>query len=326
MKYKIQNLIDDIPSINDQILESASKGKLVIFVGAGVSRIIGCPSWEKFAFDLLDDLFTKREINYFEKKELSKLQARKILSICVDIYRDKNIYPPDYQKIFTGDPELKKRFNLYEDLYKFNVIYVTTNYDDHLDREAETAKPKEESMISSEVASSFPVANIEKGNVFYKREELLISNLSNGNVLHIHGSIREPEQMIITLVDYMNQYRENSLISVFLEELFTKYIVLFIGYGLEEYEILDFMISKIKRKDRNISHFILLPFYKSQKNIVEFQKKYYLSMGIKLMPYFIDNKGHMQLAFIIKDWAEIIGRNSKPQSPLDTLRIIDEVL
>lgn len=315
------------PKVPEQILEAASRGKLVIFVGAGISQIINCPSWQDFAKTILNDLHEKKIINYFEKEELSKLQARKILSICDDIYKKEGIEFPNFKEIFRGNNKLKGKYEIFKNLYLMNAIYVTTNYDDHLDEEALKSKPKKRTIFSKEEPSGIAEYNFEQGKVIYQENELLISNLTNGTVIHLHGSILDPSTMIITLVDYMNHYYGGtSRVPAFLEDLFKNYTVLFIGYGLEEYEILEFMISRIPRTKKSISHFILLPFFTSQKNIVDFQNNYFLSMGIELISYYIDESGRLQLAKVIEEWAEQIGPVSKPQTLLDKIRIIDEVL
>lgn len=56
--------------------------------------------------------------------------------------------------------------------------------------------------------------------------------------------------MLVTLNHYLECYGANSEntfpeLSVFLDKVFnSKYVVLFMGYGLEEYEILEYMLSK----------------------------------------------------------------------------------
>lgn len=322
-----KNQVSNIPDVPEQILEASSRGRLVIFVGAGVSRIINCPSWDEFANHLLDDLNEKGEINFFEKKELFKLQARKKLSICSEIYKEKKIPPPNYREIFRGDQELDEKYKIFNNLYRMNAIYVTTNYDNHLDKEAEKRRPKLSAYFSDEKPGGKADIPIERGKVICDEKDLLISNLSNGTVIHLHGSVKDPKTMIVTLVDYMNHYYgETSKIPTFLREIFNFYTVLFIGYGLEEYEILEFMISTIRKNQNYFSHYILLPFFLSQKNIVNLQKKYYKSMGIELIPYYMDKSGPCQLAKIIEEWAKQIGPTAKPQTFLDKLRIIDEVL
>lgn len=41
--------IELIPNIPKEVVDSAHRGDLVLFVGAGVSRLVGMPSWEEFA-------------------------------------------------------------------------------------------------------------------------------------------------------------------------------------------------------------------------------------------------------------------------------------
>ena len=46
----------DIPP---EIEQAALSGNLVIFVGAGVSKLAGAPSWDEFATKTLEDLAKK---------------------------------------------------------------------------------------------------------------------------------------------------------------------------------------------------------------------------------------------------------------------------
>ena len=317
----------DIPEIPKQILEAASRGNLIIFVGAGVSRIIGCPSWNAFASLVLDDLTEKNIINYFENSELSKLPPRKILSICWEIYKENNLTPPDFKHIFKENEKLKEKYDIYAALYDFNAIYVTTNYDDQLDREANKGRPIRQAESSPEEPQGTVSEQIKVGKNIYREEDLLISNLVTGNVIHIHGSVNDQSKAIVTLADYMSKYAEREgKIQVFLNYIFSHYTVLFIGYGLDEYEILEFMISKLPKNERAISHYLLIPFFESQKNVINYQQKYYASFGIELIHYFIDRSGYSHLAGVIKEWAKEIGPISRPKTSLDKLGLIDEIL
>ena len=81
-----ENEVKEIRDVPSQIFEAAKNGKLVVFIGAGVSRIIGCPSWKEFSLLKLKDLYKNKAINYHEYKNLEKLETRKLLSICSKIY------------------------------------------------------------------------------------------------------------------------------------------------------------------------------------------------------------------------------------------------
>ncbi len=123
----------------------------------------------------------------------------------------------------------------------------------------------------------------------------------------------------------MGLYENGSKPAVLLKDIFDK-TVLFIGYGLDEFEILEFMISKSSKvPKRELKHFMLYPMFKEEANLFRFHEKYYSDLGIKLIPYPIGEHGYKQLAAVIKNWAEIIGPKSKPKQFLEKIRLIDEV-
>ena len=58
---------------------------MVIFIGAGVSRLMGCPSWDKFADDALRQLANQELITFADVEQLSILPAKQRLSIAVQV-------------------------------------------------------------------------------------------------------------------------------------------------------------------------------------------------------------------------------------------------
>ena len=318
--------IKEIPDVQSEILKAASRGKLVVFVGAGVSRIIGCPSWKEFALLQLKELREKGAINYYEYSNLKMLDARKLLSICRKIYIEKNIPLGDMKSFLQGDGKLIEKYKVYEELYNFNVIYVTTNYDDYLDQIAQTP-PKNPAATSTTPPSIIPDDTaFPQRKVIYKKEDLLISKLDNGAVIHLHGSINDESNTIVTIVDYIKHYEYESKPAVLLEEIFKSFTVLFIGYGLEEYEILEFIVSKSQTGKKEIKHFMLYPVFKKEINLLTFQEKYYKDLGVHLIPYPIDEGGYEHLAVVIQEWAKQIGPISIPQGFIEKTKMIDEVI
>ena len=321
------NEIKDIPDIPPPILESASNGKLVVFAGAGVSRIIGCLSWDDFAISQLKYLREKKCINYHEYENLSKLEARKLLSICKKILEEKNIPPPDTKSLLKCNEKLNEKYKIYDDLYSFNAIYVTTNFDDHLDQVAKLKKShKTLTALETSTQPNIDENPNKRADIIYSKDQLLVSGLTNGSIIHLHGSVNDKSSMIITIVDYMKHYEKDSKPAVLLEEIFKAYTVLFVGYGLEEYEILEFMIGKSQAVRGELKHFMLYPIFKAESNLFDFNKKYYADLGIQLVPYLKDENGYEQLATVIGEWARQIGPLSKPQNFLDRVKLIDEVI
>src|SRR5271157_2025086 len=72
-----------IPKLPLGIKEAVNRSELAVFIGAGVSRILGCKGWSELADELVEVCFQKGLINYKEKRVL--LQGddqKKKISIC----------------------------------------------------------------------------------------------------------------------------------------------------------------------------------------------------------------------------------------------------
>ena len=96
-----------------------------------------------------------------------------------------------------------------------------------------------------------------------------------------------------------------------LEEIFKHYTVLFLGYGLAEFELLDFLILKYGSNEQNEpKHFIINPYYRGEENILQFDQYYYREMGISVLGYELDEKGYSQLYDILKEWNTEINQTS----------------
>ncbi|MBS3908961.1 MAG: SIR2 family protein [Actinobacteria bacterium] len=325
MITSIANILD-IPIVPEEIIKAASRGRLVIFVGAGVSRLIGCPSWREFAEKHLQYVYEKKCINYHEYVNLKKLDTRKILSICRSILEKNGIGPPDNKAFLDPKPRLKTKYNIFKNIYDMNAIYVTTNYDGNLDEFVKNRL----TPVSTEIDPSIDPTTIStkptKGKVLYLEKELLISELTNGNVIHLHGSAIDERSLIITVDDYLRLYETDKNPAVLLTKIFNNYTVLFVGYGLEEYEILEFMINKSRVASQELRHYMLYPIFEEEINLLRFHKTYYEKLGINLISYPIGQNGHEHLDAVIEEWAKIIGIKSKPQKFLDRRNIIDEAL
>jgi hypothetical protein len=298
--------IPDIPEIPQQIITASQRGKFVVFVGSGVSQIVGCPSWKKFAQGYLKYLFDNKKINYAELQNLSDHEPRKVLSICQDIAKKEKIDPKNIksllEKLLSPDRDLLKTYSIFQDLYSFNASFVTTNYDENFDNVSSSSK------------------------VFYKNLDLLTSNLIPGNILHLHGSVKEPPGMVMTLNEYLQSYRRNTPQADLLDEIFQNRTVLFVGYGLEEFEVLEFMVGKSSKEDQVLQHHMLYSIFNEEEKLFGMFQGYYNSLGITLCPYPIKKNGYEQLATVIKEWAKKIGPESKPENFLERRALIDKVI
>lgn len=127
MKYDSENLPHNL-------IHAAQDGKIVFFIGAGVSRLLGGYSWNDYALNKLNYLFKQHIISFHDKKRLSELDSRKLLSICDILLKENNIsIPSEKDFLINSKQEEDKSSDVYQNLYSLNAIYVTTNYDNYLD-------------------------------------------------------------------------------------------------------------------------------------------------------------------------------------------------
>ena len=82
--------IPEIPEVPEKIIEAASKEELAVFIGAGVSRLVGCIGWDKLAQNLVDSCCKDKLISYGQKEVLNQCHDhRKTITICYHVF-DRN--------------------------------------------------------------------------------------------------------------------------------------------------------------------------------------------------------------------------------------------
>jgi len=137
--------------------------------------------------------------------------------------------------------------------------------------------------------------------------------------------------MILTTSDYLRHYsndrsqRENRVLTL-LEHLFEHKCVLFIGYGLEELEILEYVILKASRgvsrpRSQEVRHYLLQGFFSNQEKLLQSLKKYYRrECHIELMPFQRDQNDWRQLIEVVEHLAD-----SMPSSAPGVLQKVQEM-
>lgn len=290
-------MIHEIPELPKEIKEAVNNNRLAVFVGAGVSRLIGCMGWNQLAYNLVNRCFstTKKDgsgiINHKEKETLIQdKDHKKTITKCYYLLKkngSENIFYKELKKSLKADKKLIKSQNIYDELYRLRGLFITTNADEHFDNKFEPTR------------------------IVWREEDFDPSKIDRTKLYHIHGSIKDKNSLVFTVPQYIKRYN-NQTFKKFLEKIFSEFTVLFVGYGMAEFELLDFLITKFEsnNKEKELKHFILLPFYKGEENILEFEQYYYNSMGIRVLPYAKDNKGYAQLYDVIKNWNREINQVS----------------
>jgi len=304
-----------IPKVPSGLREAALVGKLIPFIGAGVSRLAGCPGWAEFADGTLRQLIDKGKFTHSQLDQIKHLSPRIKLSIATSIAADAKT-AIDYNVLLHPPPgtDHKDGRRLYNSLFALGTIFVTTNYDRWLDeRIAEPAPGATPASSPATPPTSRSMRSIHNVNDF------LPAALTQPNtVVHLHGSVAEPSGMILTTRDYIRRYvndhrtgdatTENRTLT-FLEHLFEHHTVFFIGYGLEELEILEYVIRKAQPQprtaDNEARHYLLSGFFSHEATLRSSMAGYYSrECGIQLISFLRDQKDHAQLLEVLEDFAQ----------------------
>jgi hypothetical protein len=317
--------IPDIPDIPDELRIASKEGRLVLFVGAGASQLAGCPGWSDFADHALRspglqkvnhallDQIRNRSLNPRIKLALALDWAREA---GVQVKFDKILHPDGWESNADG-------IRMYRALNSLAHTFVTTNYDRWLDRDF----PVEPSMNVGDEALSSKASSLRREAIF-RPDEIKIGLLHRDDVvtvIHLHGSVEDPATMVLTTGDYIRHYGHErgsagklnqNPIHQFLESLFHEKCVLFIGYGLDELEILEYVILKAKRQGGDqpqaARHFILQAFFSHEVDVANGIANYFKNQcGVTLLPYLRDKRNFAQLIDVIEDFAKKI-----PVAPL----------
>ncbi len=238
----------------------------------------------------------------------------------------------DFRKLLhpSGKKDHIKGRKLFASLSKLGKTFVTTNYDEWLDEEIDL--PPVAAVVAFGPAAP---ATTNTRTVIHKVHDLTLANLNKPNtVIHLHGSLVNPDGMILTTQHYVRHYANDRLsgnaekenrVLTFLEHLFNEKTVLFVGYGLEELEILEYVILKAQRPPGGVpheaKHYILQGFYSHEHELMRSLTRYYLDeCGIQLIPFLRDNKDWDQLLEVLEEFAR-----TAPASNLQFLQEFKEM-
>lgn len=184
-----------IPHIPSGLREAAQRGVLIPFVGAGASRIAGCPSWPELADAALRSLVNRGHFSHKQIDQIKHLSPRMKLSIALGIAKNSNT-PINFRNLLhpRGERNDPKGRELYGNLCRLGNIFVTTNYDTWLDEEITLPSRTRGATANPAIPAA---ANHRK--VIHKIHDLTPDKLSQPNtVIHLHGSLLDPVGMILT--------------------------------------------------------------------------------------------------------------------------------
>ncbi len=295
MSEREEIYLPEIPPMPFEFMNAIfSKNKqLVLFIGAGISRLNGCVSWNQLAEILIEKCFEHGELNYNEKEVLKKRGTKEKISICKSMLtRHKaensdceNSYQQTMISLFDRKNETEHSDLIYTYVCKMKSVIVTTNADTYVCR------------------------YFDPSHCFISDKDFKANKMRENTVFFLHGNIEDPKTLVFSVKEYIHKYRESEYAN-FLTNLFKDHIILFLGYGLEEFEVLDFLLQKHNDSPTN-NLYLLKGSFKSDGKIIGLEKEYYKNnLNITTIDFSLDNKGYKQQIEIIKTWSQEVQRVS----------------
>lgn len=277
------------------IFEAVKNNRLILFVGAGVSKLCGLPLWDELANRMLSKCISTPEVPFdYSGLEMLKRRfsdPREKITIAYRLLKDAGIEDEFYcemrrsltQNASTPKETIEKTKLIRSCLWRLSSTIFTTNADEILD--------------------------VDRGDdfVLFKRESIgSFVPSAQPTIVHLHGSLRSSDSLVFTTVGYLKTYSKEGPIRGKLEEIFSKgeYTILFLGYGFRDMQLLDFLVNEGNKGQRPLNAFYLDGYFSNEEIVFDSEQKYYEEYGVSLMSYPKDKENYDGLVTALRYLAE----------------------
>lgn len=219
-----------------RLIKLIRQEKVSLFIGAGFSIEANAPSVQKLKETILaniDDLDAKQQHNDDNLADLSEFYVEEICN------GSRNELVSLLKELFSFNPASMKDHEMLAKIPHFHNIF-TTNYDTLLE-------------------DSYPAEDI---NVIRKDKDCAyIEERKNINIFKIHGDFQDADSLVITSSDYhdlLNGKKRNPQLWNVVKNEFLKKHILFIGYSLEDDNIIEIIKNISKAVNKNQKDMFLI--------------------------------------------------------------------
>ncbi|MCP4655120.1 MAG: NACHT domain-containing protein, partial [bacterium] len=312
----------------EMLFRALNLGTTVAFVGSGCSAPLGYPSWNGIAGGLIRETLgvlkkspsesknspAVATLEPFERRladgeELRAVELMFIMGVCQSVAKElktrdpsaKNFVGDYFRQAFKPRPEpAAAPANPYHALLELPIKrFVTTNYDEEIERALEHARgiSSAEFGIDAPSGGRAPTASPKSFTQMKESYEQLvlfalgkIAEMEN-TVFHCHGRYDKPESIVSSEQDYQKWYlldREGApAFRQTIELLLTSNPILFVGYGLGDEDLLQplRLLAALDAKQRETSSLFALMEEKPDRSSQAFDELLRVRYGVQVIPY-----------------------------------------
>ena len=243
-----------------RIQDALHNGRLVLFVGAGVSKNSGVPMWgeliEKMKSELPESLRNEKDdLKLAQLYKDSRGEKEYLEMVMKTLCHNKVIPNPIHKELLALNP----------------VHIVTTNYDD---------------LIEQEIRNEYKQFTVVRGDKD-------MPNMTYPNALiKMHGDYTLGN-IVLAENDYYNYPRTFALTRAFVQSLFASKLILFVGFSFA-----DINLKMILNDVKNILEERMQPVYMLSLNKPdEVTQKYFENKGINIL-YLEDYEERTLLSYV----------------------------
>ncbi|CAM3096698.1 SIR2 family protein [Leuconostoc rapi] len=242
-EFKFQSL-SEYNAIVNRMAEAMKNGRLVFFIGAGISRIQGYPSWDEYIDRFIkyweshindDPAIQKSRVyvnaldqilnsNIDKKRKVDLVHQMIKQAFGQEMFEERQL---DFEKYyFETLPPITEYNPVLTKLANLDAFYITTNYDNQIEKHLDTMR-----TVSATVT--------DIGDFDYRTDQVSLNT-----VIHLHGMPNgKPEHFISSSSSYKKHYYSDfqpiSKIRNWITE--KKLLLVFLGSSMEEDEILSLL-------------------------------------------------------------------------------------
>lgn len=263
----------------EPLLDAQEGGDLVIFAGAGVS--IPPPS----NYPTFEELAEQVSGGALERRKDDSGKPTEPVDVFLGRLADKKIKVHDKVRKILSDPNSAPNA-LHSDLLRLfkkagEVRLVTTNFDVHFTTAAKL-------VFGSDALEIFSAPALPPGAPLQ-------------GLVHLHGSIEKPaDRLILTDSDFGRAYLTQGWATRFLQDLFARYVILFVGYSHGD-PVMNYLARGLPSKSHGPGRFALAP---------EGRNEHWTYLGITPLTYPVgkgENK-HSAVQLALTAWADLAHR------------------